>query len=112
MVVKLRDVLHEDTCVVLHSLDRRVSLIFFLFDDNIHQGVLMYAVDVGFYKMQGHGRLSPLQFESLRALSWFQYMEQSLHFVASAPAWALMLCTCRCFFFFYLLIQMFLFSGD
>jgi len=78
MVVKLRGVLDEDTSVVLHSLDRRVSL-FFFFDDSIDQGVLMDAVDLGFYKMQGHARLSPLQFESLRALSWFQYMEQSLH---------------------------------
>jgi hypothetical protein len=36
---------------------------------------------------------------SLRALSWFQhYMEQSLHFVTSAPAWVLMIVLCRCFF--------------
>jgi hypothetical protein len=37
MVVKLIDVLHEETYVVLHSLDRRVSL-FFLFNNSIHQG--------------------------------------------------------------------------
>ena len=48
----------------------------------------MCAVDLGFYTTQGY-RLSPMQFvfESFQLVSALQYMEQSSHLLASAPAW-------------------------